>query len=252
MCPPETETLPILYQDEHIVAINKPSSLLVHKSPIDKHETRYALQILRNQIGQHVYPVHRLDKPTSGVLLFALSSKIAAAINLQFNQKTISKHYLAIVRGHCDSEGVIDHSFKDDIDVLAGINENRPLLEAKTFFKGIAQIELPVAIDKYPTSRYSLIECRPVTGRKHQLRRHLKHINHPIIGDAKHGKSKHNHFFATEFNAPRLLLAATELTLQHPISQQPLTIHAPLDSVFTSLIKRFNWQNAVNPIWLSH
>lgn len=241
--------LDILYQDDFIVAINKPSGLLVHKSPIDKRETRFALQEVRNQIGKHVYPVHRLDKPTSGVLLFALSPEIARQISLQFENKTIRKTYLAVVRGHCKGEGLIDHAFKDDPDPLAGIGEDRPLQEALTHYRSLASIELPISVDKYPSSRYSLVECSPITGRKHQIRRHLKHINHPIIGDAKHGKSIHNHFFAEHFNIKRLLLAATALEFQHPTLLQTLSIHAPLAQDFYQLLTKFGWDLILPDAW---
>ena len=117
------EPLEILYQDDYIVAINKPSGLLVHKSPIDKHETRFALQELRNQIGQYVYPVHRLDKPTSGVLLFALSKEIAQLMGEAFRNNEIKKEYIAVVRGYVDDSGMIDYPLKEMLDSKVQKNE---------------------------------------------------------------------------------------------------------------------------------
>lgn len=241
------ETLPILYRDQHLVAINKPSGLLVHRSAIDRHETRFAMQLLRDQLGQHVFPIHRLDKPTSGVLLFALSAVCAREIGDLFSQQLVQKTYLAVVRGYAPVEGTINHPLREERDDCADARarDDIPAKEAITEFQRLATIELNVAVDKYPHSRYSLVTCRPRTGRKHQIRRHLKHINHPIIGDAKHGKGEHNRFFQRAFSAHRLLLAATELTLPHPYTKQQLTLRAPLDETFCHLLETFSWRNAV-------
>ncbi|BFM07086.1 tRNA pseudouridine(65) synthase TruC [Halioxenophilus aromaticivorans] len=240
-----SDVLPILYQDEHLVAINKPSGLLVHKSPIDKHETRFAMQMLRDQLGQWVYPIHRLDRPTSGVLLFALSSDTASKVCANW-QEQAQKTYLAIVRGWAPQEVTVDHPLKERLDKIADkhAKQDKPAQEAVTKVTRLATIELENPVDRYPTSRYSLVECQPKTGRKHQLRRHLKHINHPIIGDAKHGKSIHNRFFQTAFNAHRLLLHAHRLCFNHPVTQQPLAITAPLDETMNHLLHEFGWQRA--------
>src|SRR5690554_1054083 len=248
------ETLDIVYCDEFLIAINKPSGLLVHRSAVDRHETQFALQMLRDQIGQHVYPVHRLDKPTSGVLLFALSSACAQLTGELFTQKLVQKTYVAVVRGHAPAEGVIDHPLKEIHDKTTDkkAQKDKPAQDALTHFKCLAQIELPIAVDRYPQSRYSLVCCQPQTGRKHQIRRHLKHINHPIIGDAKHGKGNHNRFFQQHFNLHRLLLAATELQLPHPYTGNPLHICAPLDTGFTDLLYKFDWHHQVPSSWLGN
>ncbi|GAB3271942.1 pseudouridine synthase [Parahaliea aestuarii] len=234
------EPLSLLYRDEYLVAIDKPSGLLVHRSPIDRRETRFALQLLRDQLGQRVYPVHRLDKPTSGALLFALDSDTARLLSRQFEQRQVEKHYLAIVRGYCPEQGDIDHPIRDDPDPM--LDQDRgPPREALTRYRRLACVELPYAVDRYPSARYSLVALEPLSGRRHQLRRHMKHIGHPIIGDAKHGKGVHNRFFATRLHAPRLLLHCSELHLQHPLSGAPLTLQAPLDAVFQRLIEDFGW-----------
>ena len=240
-------TLPIIFQDEHMVAINKPSGLLVHRSKIDRHETRFALQMLRDQLGQHVYPVHRLDKPTSGVLLFALSSNIAQLLSESFANNEVNKTYLAIVRGWCEEQGSIDHALKEQLDKMTDKRSrtDKPAQEAMTHFKRLATVELPFAVDKYPQSRYSLIEAKPVTGRKHQIRRHFKHIAHPIIGDAKHGKGLHNRFFQSQFNCHRLLLACTEMSIPHPLSKDTVTLKAPLDDIFTAVIEQLDWSSSI-------
>lgn len=237
--------LDILYQDDALVVINKPSGLLVHRSDIDRHETRFALQLVRNQIGEHVYPVHRLDKPTSGVLAFARRSEYASAIVEQWRQRAVAKRYLAIVRGYMPEFTHLDKPMAPPVDKYAKHERIKPEQSAITDFISLAQVELPVAIDKYPQSRYSLIEAIPHTGRKHQIRRHLKHLSHPIIGDARYGKGRHSRYFRDQLNAPRLLLHAWQLSLEHPITQESLTFTAPLDQVWQERIQDFGWADAL-------
>ncbi|OED42072.1 pseudouridylate synthase [Endozoicomonas sp. (ex Bugula neritina AB1)] len=241
------EPLEIIYQDKYLVAVNKPSGLLVHRSMIDRHETRFALQLVRDQIGQRVYPLHRLDKPTSGVLLFALSPEVARDMGKQFEDSSIKKTYLAVVRGYAPESGVINHALKEELDKITDrkARRDKPPQEAITEFRRLATVELPVAIDRYPQSRYSLIEAIPKTGRKHQIRRHLKHIAHPIIGDAKHGKGNHNRYFAEHFGADRLLLACTSMEVVHSVSGRSLFLKACLDRRLTALMQRFGWLSDV-------
>jgi tRNA pseudouridine65 synthase len=237
-----TQPLTILYQDNYIVAINKPAGLLVHKSPIDKYETVYAMRLLRDQLGQWVYPLHRLDRPTSGVLLFGLSSEIAQLMGQQFEQHSIQKTYQAIVRGYIAEEGVIDHALKPTADFKSD-KKRIALKEAQsavTHFQRLGTLELPYCVDQFPSSRYSWVELYPKTGRKHQLRKHMKHLSHPIIGDPKYGKSKHNYFFKEHFNCHRLLLAATALRFAHPVTQANITISAEVDGVFTKIAQLFS------------
>ncbi|WP_039913549.1 tRNA pseudouridine(65) synthase TruC [Cellvibrio mixtus] len=246
------EYLPIIYRDDYLVAINKPSGLLVHRSEIDRHETRFAMQLVRDQIGQQVFPVHRLDKPTAGVLVFALSAGIAKKMGEIFFQHDLEKIYLALVRGHAPDAIIVDHPLIEELDKYTDkkTRSNKPAQNALTEFKTLATIELPFSVDKYPCTRYSLVECKPKTGRKHQIRRHLKHISHPIIGDAKHGKGVHNRFFQNQFNCSGLMLAATELHLRHPITQTPLKLIAPLEEKFLHILGEFDWRNAVPSSWL--
>lgn len=245
-------TLDIIFRDEHFIAINKPSGLLVHRSAIDKHETRFAMQMLRDQISQHVFPVHRLDKPTSGVLVFALNTDVAAKMGLIFSEHKLKKTYLAIVRGVAPENCLLNYPLIEELDKYTDKHARDPLPKsAITGFFRLADIELPYQIDKYPSSRYSLVKCLPQTGRKHQIRRHLKHLNHPIIGDAKHGKGNHNRFFSTHFNAGRLLLAATEMQFIHPITNASITMTAPLDATMTKLIYEFGWFDKLPQQWLA-
>ncbi|MFT6733515.1 MAG: tRNA pseudouridine65 synthase [Polaribacter sp.] len=230
--------LPILYQDEHIVVIDKPSRLLVHRSMIDKHETQFALQMTRDQIGQYVYPVHRLDKPTSGVLMMALSSEIAAKLNQQFTEKTINKKYLALVRGYTLSEDTIDYALKEELDKMSDkkAQQDKPAQEAITHFKTLWQGEVPIAVGRYPSARYSLISLSPETGRKHQLRRHMKHIYHPIIGDTTHGDGKHNTMFRERFSLSRLLLVAKEMSFEHPVTGELIQLSASMGEEFEKVL----------------
>jgi len=240
---PVEKPLDIVYQDEYLVAVNKPAGLLVHRSMLDKHETRFALQMVRNQVGQHVYPVHRLDKPTSGVLLFALSSEIARMMVEKFAQRETGKTYLAVVRGYTLAQDSIDYALKEELDKKADKHAQRdkPAQEAVTHYQKLADIELPYAVGRYPTTRYSLLQLCPQTGRKHQLRRHMKHIFHPIVGDTTHGDGKHNHFFREELHCKRLLLAATSLAFAHPISGEKVTIQAGVGDDFQTVLERFSW-----------
>jgi len=239
--------LDILYRDDFLVAINKPAGLLVHRSDIDRHETRFAVQLLRDQIGQRVHPLHRLDKGTSGVLLFALDAASAREVGGQFERNEIGKRYLAIVRGWPPEAGVIDHPLSRQFDEygrrFSSGSAPEPL-PAVTGYRRLVTVELPEAVDRYPTARYALVELAPTTGRQHQLRRHLKYIAHPIIGDATWGKGIHNRFFQQRFGCGRLLLACTRLELRHPQDGRVLSIVAPLEHSFASVVLALGWVTA--------
>ncbi|SFC84798.1 tRNA pseudouridine(65) synthase TruC [Pseudoalteromonas denitrificans] len=235
--------LTILYQDEYFVAIDKPSGLLVHRSFLDKHETQFAMQMLRDQIGQHVYPVHRLDRPTSGVLLFALSSESARKVNEIFIAHQVQKRYLALVRGFAPEQKLLDKPLKEQLDKIADkhANQDKPAQSAITDFKCLYQASLDIPFGKYPSIRYSLVECFPKTGRKHQIRRHLNHLTHPIIGDVNHGDNKHNHFFREHFKLRRLMLFATNLNFKHPYSDEIINITASIDDEALTIFKKLGW-----------
>jgi tRNA pseudouridine65 synthase len=243
----ETNPLEILYQDAYLVAINKPSGLLVHKSPIDKHETQFALQMVRDQIGQYVYPIHRLDKPTSGVLLFALDAKIAQTMSLLFRSSQVHKEYIAVVRGFTEDESLIDYPLKQMLDTKAQKKKGitKEVQEAQTAYKRMATVELPFPVSRYPVARYSLVKLFPKTGRKHQLRRHMKHIFHPILGDTKHGRGEHNTLFREKYACHRLLLHSNRISFTHPIRKEKLVIDATLDDTWKRLFQGFGWEKVV-------
>jgi tRNA pseudouridine65 synthase len=240
--------LDILYRDDYLIAIDKPPGLLVHRSDIDRHETRFAVQLLRDQIGRRVQPVHRLDKGTSGVLLFAFATDITRELSRQFENNEVERTYLAVVRGWPPASGLIDHPLSRQHDDYGRSLPGAEAQPAMTRYRTLATIELPCAVDRYPTARYALVELMPLTGRHHQLRRHMKHISHPIIGDATHGKGRHNRYFQNEFGCSRLLLACVGIAFRHPVTGETVTIAARPKDQFASLLERFGWSQASAPL----
>ncbi len=225
--------LPILYQDEHLVVIHKPSGLLMHRSPISRDRV-FVLQTLRDQIGRRVYPIHRLDRATSGVLAFGLTPEMARAVAGQFESHRVEKRYRALARGWVAASGEIDHPVSDD----AGRGTPQPAL---TRYRRLARVELPYAVDRYPSSRYSLVEVCPVTGHRQQIRRHFKHISHHLIGDTTHGNGRHNRFFRERYGIHRLMLTAQRLCLDHPVSGERLCLEALPEPEWERLFAAFGW-----------
>ncbi|MBK1876903.1 pseudouridine synthase [Pelagicoccus mobilis] len=229
--------LEILYRDDRYIAIHKPSGLLVHRSPIDKRETRFAIQLLRDQIGQHVYPAHRIDRPTSGILLFGLDDEAGTALSILFQERKVQKTYQAVVRGHIPTSGTIDsplHKYED----LDGHKKSAETQDAHTDFKRLAISELPYPTERYATSRFSLVELFPHTGRRHQIRRHLAHIRYPIVGDVRHGCNKTNKLARENLDIHRLLLAATQVEFQHPFQDKLVQITCQPEDSFLSALSR--------------
>jgi tRNA pseudouridine65 synthase len=279
--------LTILYQDEYMVAVNKPAGLFVHRSFMDKDEIYFALQLVRDQIGQYVYPVHRLDRPTSGVLLFALTKDVARKLSEAFENKSsqensdveqevdveqvttednvnqrdlaMVKTYYALVRGHLNVDvatpipsdevgtssmrGYIDHPLKEKLDKLGdkNVSRDKPPQSAQSYFSVINQASLPIKVGKFDSVRYSLVAVQPVTGRRHQIRRHLAHLRHPIIGDINYGDNKQNPFFIEHFGFKRLMLIAKSLEFIHPISNKKIKITAPFDEQWQQVFTELSW-----------
>ena len=222
------QPLPILYQTADLVAINKPLGLLVHRSPIASDASEFAVQLLRNQLGQRVYPAHRLDRKTGGVLLFALTEAMNSAMQIQFAEGNVQKTYVAIVRGYTPDEQTINYPLRrDEGDGKKGI-----LQDAVTQLKTLRRTEIPLPFGKHATSRYSLVELTPTTGRMHQLRKHMAHILHPIIGDRPHGCNKQNKLFKEHFEMNTMLLHAQRLSFVHPVTLEEITISAPFQAEF--------------------
>ncbi|TFH91911.1 tRNA pseudouridine(65) synthase TruC [Vibrio ouci] len=235
--------LEIVFQDEYFVAVNKPAGMLVHRSWLDKHETQFVMQTLRDQIGQHVFPLHRLDRPTSGVLIFALSSEVASQVMPMFANHEMEKTYHAIVRGWIEESGRLDYALKVELDKIADkhASQEKEAQEAITDYWPLAKVEVPHSTSKFPTTRYCLMEMKPLTGRKHQLRRHMAHLRHPIVGDTTHGDGKHNKLYREVYDSHRLLLHASSLEFVHPFTNEKLLIKAGIDETWQKLCAEFGW-----------
>jgi len=218
----------ILYQDDVLCAVAKPSGIMVHRSAITTDRV-FLNDLLRERIGRRVWPAHRLDRATSGVLLFALTADAAAVLGRQFERGTVEKRYLTLVRGWLPDEGRIDRPLRD------GRGAGRDY-EALTCFRCLGRTELPVAVAPHATARYSLAEVRPETGRTHQIRRHFNHIAHPIVGDVNHGDRHHNRLFRQRYGCHRLLLHASCLGFTHPDSGEPVRIEADLEAEFSAVL----------------
>jgi tRNA pseudouridine65 synthase len=239
--------LQIIYRDEHLVAINKPAGLLVHRSSIAAQESVFAVQLLRDQLACHVWPVHRLDRGTSGLLLFALNAEAASSLGQAFEQGLARKRYIALVRGWPEEAGVIEHPLARDPELPS---TGQTLLESRTDWQRLARVEWPFSVDaRFPSSRYALVEAQPLTGRRHQIRRHLRHIAHPIIGDATHGKGAHNRAVAAHLGLQRMWLHGLSLQIPHPVEQTLLQLQAPLGPEWTDLVQRGDWQHDANSPW---
>lgn len=225
--------LEILFQDDHLVAINKPHGLLVHKSPIAADASEFAVQMLRDQLGQRVFPAHRLDRKTGGVLLFALSPQANSLMQSMFENRLVEKQYIAIVRGFLAEKGEIDYPLT---------NENGQTQDAITHYIRLAAAEIPVAFGKHQSSRYSLVKLMPVTGRQHQLRKHMAHIFHPIIGDRPHGCNKQNRLWLEKWQMNTMLLHASSLRFEHPFTKEKIEIRAGLQGEFLRVKGILDWE----------
>ncbi|MFM2392816.1 MAG: hypothetical protein RLZZ546_798 [Bacteroidota bacterium] len=213
----------ILYRDEFFIAINKPYGYFVHKSSFDATSSKIIMKLLRNQIGQYVYPVHRLDRKTTGVLLFALSQESLAEMNKSFQSRDIDKEYLAICRGYLQDEGEIDYALNGK--------------DALTKYETIQKKEIDLPSGKFNTSRYSLVRFFPITGRTHQIRKHASHIFHPILADRPHGCNKQNKLWLETYNLNELTLHARSLSFIHPFLKNRILLKADFSSSFKQVAK---------------
>lgn len=211
--------LEILYQDEHLIAINKPCGLLVHRTNIATEEENFALDMLRAQLGCEVFLLHRLDRPTSGVLLFSFEKETAALMGNMFASQEVKKKYFALVRGWMAEPIELNHPIRNE--------DKSKTYEAQTNFKPLKQFELPYPVRPYPTARYTLVECLPQHGRWHQIRQHLAHLRNYIVNDRVHGDGHHNRLFTETLGIPFLFLHAKEVCFEHPITKKELRIEAP-------------------------
>lgn len=230
--------LEILYQDDDIVAVNKPANLAVHRSKFVGPDDAFLVDMVREQVDGAVHLAHRLDRATSGVLLIARSKDVAGALGEQFMSRTIRKRYLAVARGWLDpDEGRVDYP-------LPGSRDTGPRREARTDYRRLATVEVPITLGRYDQQRYSLVLAEPQSGRFRQIRKHMAHIHHPLIGDSQHGRGDHNRLFKQQFACHRLLLHALDLRFAHPVDGRAMRIEASLDATWVGLLERFGWTDA--------
>ncbi len=208
--------LRILYQDEACVVVDKPAGVIVHRGWAN--DERDLLRRTRDALGRYVYPIHRLDRGASGAVLFALNEHAARELNRGFAEGKTDKRYLALTRGHPPERGVIDHP------VPRAPGEER--VPAQTHFVRLGTFQ-----------RYALVVAVPKTGRLHQIRRHLKHVSCPLIGDVRYGKGEHNRWFREQYTLERLALHAAALRFRHPDTQQPVTVRAPISGSFARCLE---------------
>lgn len=231
----DVDRFDILFRDDHFLAIDKPAGIHVHPTRLSSGETT-CLTILEAQTGERLFPLHRLDRATSGVLLFGRTREAAREGATAFADRRMYKRYLAVVRGWLDDAGCIERAIRE--------RPGKEPAEAVTDYTCLARVELPHAVGPFPTTRYSLAEALPQTGRKHQIRRHFAHISHPIIGDVNHGDGAHNRFFRERFGIQRLLLMAERLAFHHPFTDARVDIAAPLPADVAGLFAELGWGDA--------
>lgn len=232
----------IIFSDDSVLLLHKPPAWFVHPPENPRHrrglKRRTCVQWLKDQHNIQASPAHRLDVATEGILIFGRTSLATSHLNAQFRNQQVEKTYYAVVRGWLKAEqGQIDIPLESD-----SAGELTPCL---TFYKTLAQIEWPEKVSKrFNTSRYSLLEVRPRTGRWHQIRRHMNRISHPIIGDREHGDSHHNRFFRDRLQIDGLCLWAKELSLQHPVSERTLYFESPISEKWQSIYRLFNFASS--------
>ena len=230
-----TETIETVYEDESIIAVNKPNNILVYASYFARNiKEDDLLTLLKEQVGQNLYPIHRLDRKTSGIILLAKEKEFVKDYQQQFEKNLVQKHYYAVVRGFSQTKGIIDTPTKNA--------ETGAYKEALTEYKTLETIELDIPVHPYDKSRYSLVKFTPKTGRMHQLRIHANKISHPIVGDYQYGDRFHNRMFENEFNWKNMFLHAGELSIEHPNTNKRLTLNSRFPKDWNALFERFDWQ----------
>jgi tRNA pseudouridine65 synthase len=226
-------SISVLFEDPQFVAVHKPPGMLVHRSKFatDNHTL---IQAMRIQLGYKVFPLHRLDRGTAGIVLFAKDSESASALGKAIMEHRVDKKYLAIVRGWIPTEGVIDHPLDNE---LTGKSQ-----DAVTHYRCLAQAELPIPVDRYATSRYSLAEITLQTGRLHQIRKHFRHFRHPINGDRKHGDRHHCNMWRDKLNITGMMLLAWKIKFLHPTTGLETEVQTTPQGHFQHALEILNWQ----------
>lgn len=238
---PDIDSLEIIYEDDHLLAVNKPNNFLIHQSHYARNiQEPTLLNILTNQIQSEMFPIHRLDRKTSGIVLLAKQKDLVADFQALFTDNRISKSYYAIVRGFTENTGRIDSPVKN--------HDTGIYKDAITNYVSVQQTELNIPVHPYDNSRYSLLKLTPETGRMHQLRIHMNKISHPIVGDYRYGDRFHNRMFEQQFDCHYLFLHAFSLQFTHPYTQESLSLDAGFPPDWQRIFTRFNWENpALSP-----
>ncbi len=232
----------VLHEDAHVVAVVKPNRLLVHRTDIDFHEP-HNLRDLVNKTREKdawLQPVHRLDKPTSGIVLFATPGDALNGLKLEFVHRRTTKVYWAVVRGWTEDEGVVEKP-------LPTAHNPEPK-EARTVYRTLARTEIAHPVGPYETARYSLVECRPETGRFHQIRLHFRHLRHPLVGDSRYGDKKHNRFVAASTGTDTLLLHAGRLEVTHPETGRTMVLSAGVPDPWVAVLDGWDWDGDVTGV----
>jgi len=224
----------ILFEDDFIIVVNKPNNILIHKSYYARNVNGATLlDLLNQQKGDNYYPVHRLDRKTSGVLILAKRKEDVAVFQELFNENKIQKVYLGIVRGFFTETRTVDSPVKNP--------DTKVYKEAETLCEALNSFETTIPVHPYDSSRYSLVKLTPATGRMHQLRIHMNKISHPIVGDYKYGDRFHNRMFEQNFDCHNLFLHAYSISLKHPMTSEVINIEAELPSDWKTVFTSFNW-----------
>lgn len=224
-----------VYEDEWLKVVNKPSNLIVHHSKYARNLDETSLCQLINEnteSGNGIHPIHRLDRKTSGLIIFAKDKTVIPLFQNLFDQHNIQKTYIALVRGFVDDEGKLDFPIRADEDTI--------YKDAETHYKKIHQFELDIPVPPYSTARYSILKLCPKTGRMHQLRKHMNKFSHPIIGDPKYGNRHHNHMFIDRIGVSNLFLHAKSLAFIHPKTQKKIIINADFPDFWKETFTAFN------------
>ena len=232
---PDDLSVPVLYADAQLAVVDKPARLMAHDSGLARGENDFLADRLRAQFGRPVHLIHRLDRATSGCLLLAFDKDTARALGEQFMTRAVEKTYLAVCRGWPEpAEDLIDHP----LDGGPGKPEKKP---AQTAYRVLATGAMPWAYGEHAESRFALVECTPHTGRFRQIRRHLKHRHHHLIGDTSHGDGARNRMFRMHLGVHRMLLHAWRLAFTHPVDGRRMAVEAPPDAEFAKTMAVFGW-----------
>lgn len=235
---PDDLAVPVLYADAQLAVVDKPARLMAHDSGLARGENDFLADRLRAQFGRPVHLIHRLDRATSGCLLLAFDKDTARALGEQFMTRAVEKTYLAVCRGWPEpAEDLIDHP----LDGGPGKPEKKP---AQTAYRVLATGAMPWAYGEHTESRFALLECAPHTGRFRQIRRHLKHRHHHLIGDTSHGDGARNRMFRMHLGVHRMLLRAWRLAFTHPVDGRRVVVEAPLDAEFVKALAALGWTSA--------